>query len=60
MPGTMTAIIPTSLPGDIPMLKRACAALRRFEDSPAGLCLGLIILCAMAVLPLALNETGVR
>jgi hypothetical protein len=60
MPGPMTAITPTSIPGDFPMLKRAFAACARFEDSPAGLILGLIILCLFALLPLALNEGGLR
>jgi hypothetical protein len=42
------------------MLKRAFAACARFEDSPAGLCLGLVILTSLALLPLALNEGGLR
>jgi hypothetical protein len=60
MPGVTPTFTPTSIPGVFPMLKRAFAACARFEDSPAGLILGLIILCLLALLPLALNEGGMR
>jgi hypothetical protein len=42
------------------MLTRALAALRRFEDSPAGLCLGVLTVFALPLALLALNEAGVR
>lgn len=56
----MPGFSPTSIPGVFPMLKRAFAACARFEDSPAGLILGLACLCALTLLPLALNEGGLR
>ncbi len=60
MPGHMTTMVPTSIPGVFPMLKRALTACARFEDSPAGLILGLITVFALPLALLALNEAGVR
>ncbi len=60
MPGAFHPVPPSSLPGDIPMLTRIVIALGRFEDSPAGHVLGLVVLFALALSPLALNEAGVR
>ena len=44
--------------GVFPMFTRFLTALDRFEDSPLGSVLGLVVLLALAVLPLALNEGG--
>jgi hypothetical protein len=42
------------------MLTRVLSAFERFEDSPAGLILGVLIVFALPLGLLALNEGGVR
>jgi hypothetical protein len=46
--------------GETPMMRRLLAALDRFEDSPAGLALGAAALFTLFLLPLFLNEGGLR
>lgn len=46
--------------GVFPMITRLLTVLDRFEDSPSGRVLGLAVLFALAVLPLALSEGGLR
>ncbi|GAB1361997.1 hypothetical protein MASR1M32_12330 [Rhodobacter sp.] len=41
-------------------LHRMIRALYRFEDSPLGLALGAAALCVLSLLPLFLNEGGMR
>jgi hypothetical protein len=41
-------------------LHRMIRALDQFEDSPLGMVFGLAVLFAMPLIPLMLNEAGVR
>lgn len=41
-------------------LHRMIRALDQFEDSPLGMVFGLAVLFAMMLIPLYLNEAGVR
>lgn len=60
MPGAAHSF-PHPVPhGDFPMLTRLLAAIDRFEDRPAGRFLGLVVLFALPLALLALNEGGVR
>lgn len=42
------------------MIHRLLTALYRFEDSPAGMCLGVATVFALPLILLALNEGGMR